>query len=122
MLVIVPRPVTGYAAGHKPSTLLAELQRRRPGWTYVEVADERRAAAEARAAAGRPVAVVAEGADGRRTAALAGAILAAAPDAVVVYGGLRRDDDPGTRTVHTHGTGAATAVAAADVLLGEGTA
>lgn len=122
VLVIVPRPVTGYAAGHKPSALLAELQRRRPGWTYVEVADEPRAADEARASAGRPVVVVAEGADGRRTAALAGAILSVAPDAVVVYGGLRRADDPGTRTVHTHGTGAATAVAAADVLLGEGPA
>ena len=41
---------------------------------------------------------------------------------MVVYGGLRGGDDPGARTVHTHGTGAATAVAAADVLLGEGTA
>jgi hypothetical protein len=75
--------------------------------------------AEVRLADGRPVAVVTEGAGSRDNAALARAVLEHAPDAVVVYGGLRRADDPGTRTVHTHGTGAATAVAAADVLLGE---
>jgi hypothetical protein len=46
-------------------------------------------------------------------------VLDATPDAVVVYGGLARADDPGTRTVHTHGTGLATAEAAADLLLGE---
>jgi hypothetical protein len=111
--------VTGYAAGHKPSALVAELQRRRPGWRYVDVADADRAVAEVRAADGRPVAVVTEGADSRDNAALARAVLEHAPAAVVVYGGLRRADDPGARTVHTHGTGAATAVAAADVLLGE---
>ena len=119
VLVLVPRPVTGYAAGHKPSALVAELQRRRPGWRYADVADADQAAAEARAAGGRPVAVVVEGTDGRRNADLASAVLAEVPDAVVVHGGLRREDDPGSRTVHTHGTGAATAVAAADVLLGE---
>ena len=121
MLVLGPRPVTGYAAGHKPSALVAELQRRRPGWRYADVADADQAAAEARAWAGRPVAVVVEGADSRGSVELAGTVLADVPDAVVVYGGLRRADDPGTRTVHTHGTGAATAVAAADVLLGEDT-
>ncbi len=50
------------------------------------------------------------------------AVLERRPDAVVVHGGLRRDDEGttwGTRTVHTHGTGAATAVAAVNVLLGE---
>jgi beta-N-acetylhexosaminidase len=119
VLVLVPRPVTGYAAGHKPSALVAELQRRRPGWRYVDVADADQAVAEVRAADGRPVAVVTEGADSRDNAALARAVLEHAPAAVVVYGGLRRADDPGARTVHTHGTGAATAVAAADVLLGE---
>ena len=117
-----PRAVTGYAAGHKPSALVAELQRRRPGWQYVDVAGAAHAATEAGTAAGRPVAVVVEGADGRRTTELVGAVLGQAPDAVVVYGGLRRLDDLGSRTVHTHGTGAATAVAAADVLLGEVTA
>ncbi len=122
VLVLVPRPVTGYAAGHKPSALVAELQRRRPGWRYADVADADLATAEARAADGRPVALVLEGADSARSAAVARAVLAEVPDAVVVYGGLRREDDPGSRTVHTHGTGAATAVAAADVLLGEVTA
>jgi len=122
VLVLVPRAVTGYAAGHKPSALVAELQRRRPGWQYVDVAGAAQAATEAGTAAGRPVAVVVEGADGRRTTELVGAVLGQAPDAVVVYAGLRRVDDLGSRTVHTHGTGAATAVAAADVLLGEVTA
>jgi beta-N-acetylhexosaminidase len=119
VLVLVPRAVAGYAAGHKPSALLAELQRRRPGWQYADVADADQATAEALAAGGRPVALVLEGADGARSAAVAHAVLAEVPDAVVLHGGLRREDDPGSRTVHAHGTGAATAVAVADVLLGE---
>ena len=122
VLVLVPRPVTGYAAGHKPSALVAELQRRRPGWRYAEVADPDQATTEVLAAAGRPVAVLVGGTASARGTAVVHAVLAEVPDTVVVYGGLRREDDPGSRTVHTHGTGAATAVAAADVLLGEVTA
>ena len=65
---------------------------------------------------------VVEGADTHALAPAVAAVLERRPDAVVVHGGLRRDDEGttwGTRTVHTHGTGAATAVAAVNVLLGE---
>lgn len=119
VLVVLPRPVTGYAAGHKPSALVTELQRRRPGWQLVDVTDAEQAAAEAASAGARPVLLVVESADRGHDAAVARAVLAAAPGAVVVYGGLSRSDHPGARTVHSHGTGAATAVATADVLLGE---
>ena len=114
-VVVVPRPATGYAAGGKPSALVTELQRRRPGWRVVERLEE-----------AEPddgdVLVVVEGADTHALAPAVAAVLERRPDAVVVHGGLRRDDEGttwGTRTVHTHGTGAATAVAAVNVLLGE---
>jgi hypothetical protein len=48
------------------------------------------------------------------------AVLEEHPRAVVVYGGLPTPEDAGRRTVHTFGTGAATAAATADLLLGEG--
>ncbi|MEP9380846.1 glycoside hydrolase family 3 protein [Nocardioides cheoyonin] len=116
-VVLAPAAALGYAAGRRPSELLAELARRRPGWPVVDVTDAAAAAAAARAAApAREVLVVVEGNDPRHD--LVGAVLAQVPDAVVAYGGLARPDDPGARTLHTHGTGAATAVAAADVLLG----
>jgi hypothetical protein len=46
-------------------------------------------------------------------------VLGTDPAAVIVYGGLPTPDDRGARTVHAHGTGAATATAVIDLLLGE---
>lgn len=116
-VVVVPRPVTGYAAGRKPSAFVTELQRRRPGWRVVEHLDVADADDH-----GADVLVVVEGSDTHALAPVVAAVLDRRPGAVVVHGGLRRDDEGttwGTRTVHTHGTGAATAVAAVSVLLGE---
>jgi beta-N-acetylhexosaminidase len=117
-VVVVPRPVTGYAAGRKPSALVTELQRRRPGWRVVEHLDD----ADSGDLEAADVLVVVEGSDTHALAPAVAAVLDRRPDACVVHGGLRRDDEGtswGTRTVHTHGTGAATAVAAVSVLLGE---
>ncbi len=119
VLVVVPRTGHRVRGRAQPSALVGELQRRRPGWRLVDVADAERAAAEVAGAGARPVLLVVESADSGHDAAVARAVLAAAPEAVVVYGGLSRADHPGPRTVHSHGTGAATAVATADVLLGE---
>jgi beta-N-acetylhexosaminidase len=112
-VVVVPRPVAGYAAGDKPSTLVAELQRRRPGWPVVEGIDA------VEAPVGTDVLVVVEGFDTAALAPAVQAVLARRPDAVVVHGGLRRPDDLGARTIHTHGTGAATARATVQLLLGK---
>jgi len=116
--VLVPARGVGYAAGRTSSALVEELRRRRPGWRVVDVEDAEAAVAQARAATGDLV-VVLEGSDPHRHHPLVGAVLEVAPAAVVVHGGLRRDDDPGERTVHTHGTSAGTAVAVADLLLGD---
>jgi beta-N-acetylhexosaminidase len=115
-VVVVPRPVTGYAAGHKPSALVAELQRRRPGWRLVEGPEG------LDVPGGTDVLVVVEGMDTAALAPTVRAVLDGRPDAVVVHGGLPRDDDGdawGTRTVHSFGTGAATARAVVRLLLGE---
>ena len=110
----------GMAAGERPSALLAELRRRRPRWAIQPVVQPDVAAeAAARAAAdGGEVVVVVEGTAVRHD--LVQAVLTVAPAAVIVYGSLRRDQDPGLRTIHTHGTGAASAVAVVGALLGAG--
>ncbi|RYU11920.1 beta-N-acetylhexosaminidase [Nocardioides iriomotensis] len=112
-VVVVPRPVTGYAAGRKASALVAELQARRPGWRFAESLDDTVPAEDT------DVLVVVEGADTVALAPAVAAVLDVRPDAVVVHGGLRRADDQGARTIHTHGSGAATARATALLLLGE---
>jgi beta-N-acetylhexosaminidase len=109
-VVVATRPRTGYAAGRVPSALLARLRERRPAWAVVEPGDLRGDA---------DVLVVVEGVREPAADALVRDVLAARPDAVVVYGGLSRPDDPGSRTVHTHGAGAGTARATVDLLLGE---
>jgi beta-N-acetylhexosaminidase len=115
-LVLTPRAALGYAAGQRPSELVAELRRRRPRWQVRAVSEPGEAASAAAEAAGGVLLVVEGHAVDR---GLVDAVLAAAPEAVVVYGGLPRAEDSGARTLHTHGTGAASAVAGADALLGE---
>jgi beta-N-acetylhexosaminidase len=111
-VVLVPPAQLGMAAGRIPSALLAELHERRPHWRQVPVADP----ASAAAAATGDVLIVVEGSDPHHD--LVRAVLERAPDAVVAYTGLRRADDPGARTLHTHGPGAASARAAAQALAG----
>jgi len=116
-VVVVPRPPFGYAAGRVPSALVTRLRESRPAWEVREVDDP---ATARRAAEGSgAVILVVEGRHDPDVAASVRAVLEAAPDAVVVYGGLPRPDDPGQHTIHTHGTGAAAARAVAARLLGE---
>jgi beta-N-acetylhexosaminidase len=117
-VVLVPTPRIAYAAGRTSSALVAALVDRRPGWQVVEV-DDAAAAAEA-VDESRPTLVVVEGRPDPRNAEVVRAVLRRRPDAVVVYGGLARPDDAGERTMHTYGAGAATALAAVELLLGEG--
>jgi hypothetical protein len=70
--------------------------------------------------AGAEVLVVVEGRPDPMHARAVAAVLEEHPRSVVVYGGLPTPEDAGRRTVHTFGTGAATAAATADLLLGEG--
>jgi beta-N-acetylhexosaminidase len=111
-VVVATEPDTGFAAGRVPSALLGLLRERRPHWRVVEPAD---------VPADGDALVVVEGLREPRADAVVRAVLAANPGAVVVYGGLARADDPGERTVHTHGTGAATARATVDLVLGDAT-
>ena len=116
-VVVFPRPPFGYAAGRMPSALLTRLRASRPSWQVREV-DDPLAARRAAQGAGAVLLVV-EGRYDPDVAASVRAVLEVAPDAVVVYGGLARADDPGRHTVHSHGTGAATARAVAGLLLGD---
>jgi beta-N-acetylhexosaminidase len=109
-VVVATEAEAGYAAGRVPSALLAQLRERRPAWPVLEVPD---------VPAERDVLVVVEGLRTSAADRVVRDVLAVRPDAVVVYGGLARPDDPGDRSVHTHGTGLATAVATVDLLLGE---
>lgn len=115
-VVLVPGAKVGYAAGRVPSALVRELRQRRPDWEVAEVSGP----SEARDALrqGRRPVVVVEGQHNPAHTDIVAAVLDAAPDAVVVYGGLARDEDRGTHTVHSFGTGAATATAVADLLTG----
>jgi beta-N-acetylhexosaminidase len=115
-VVLVPRPEIGYAAGRVPSALACELGERRPDWDVTEVDGPDQALAALRDGYG--AVLVVEGPHGAAQTRTVGAVLDAAPDAVVVYGRLPRDDDPGERTIHSYGTGAAAAVAVADLLTG----
>ena len=117
-VVLVPRAAVSYAAGCAGSALVKRLRSARPGWPVHEVRDPD----EARAAvldAGGEVLLVVEGRPDPSYAAVVAAVLETHPQAVVVYGGLPTPHDAGGRTVHTHGTGAATAAATLDLLLGE---
>jgi hypothetical protein len=113
-VVLVPVAKVGYAAGRVPSALVRELRERRRDWTVCEVTGP----AEARDAlhAGHRPIVVVEGQHDPAHLETVAAVLDADPDAVVVYGGLAREDDRGTHTVHSFGTGAATAAAVADLV------
>jgi beta-N-acetylhexosaminidase len=116
-VVLVPRAPMSYAAGRADSALVTRLRSARPGWPVHDV----RGPDEARAVAGTggEVLVVVEGRPDPSYAAVVAAVLEDHPRAVVVYGGLPTPHDAGGRTVHTHGTGAATAEATLDQLLGE---
>lgn len=117
-VVLTPPAALGMAAGERPSALVTELRRRRPDWEVAVPGDPAEAGALAREAAvrDRQVVLIVEGHDPQH--ALVSEVLATTPEAIVVHGGIQRAGDPGARTVHTHGTGAASAAATADVLLG----
>jgi hypothetical protein len=115
--IVVPEPKMGYAAGRSRSVLVSMLRDRRPGWPVTEVGDADGARVAASTDGG--TLVVVEGRPDPLHGAVVAAVLETDPDAVVVYGGLPTPDDRGERTVHTHGTGAATATAVIDLLLGE---
>jgi beta-N-acetylhexosaminidase len=104
----------GFAAGRRESTLVRLLQQRRPQWRFLDRPEA--AAAESH---GRPLLVLVEGRVDDAGDRLLHDLLAARPDAVVVYGGLPRRDDPGINTVHTFGGGAASAHAVVDLIAGE---
>lgn len=114
--VLVTRSAESVAAGPMPSALVSLLGERRPDWPVREVHDPGQARAAVAGAAGE-VLVVVEGRPDPVHAAVVAAVLEQVPDAVMVYGGLPTPDDRGERTVHTYGTGRATAAAAADLLL-----
>ena len=121
-VVLVPRAAVSYAAGRAGSALVDRLRSARPGWPVHDVRgpDEARAAVlGAGLDAGGEVLLVVEGRPDPSYAAVVAAVLETHPQAVVVYGGLPTPHDAGGRTVHTHGTGAATAAATLDLLLGE---
>jgi beta-N-acetylhexosaminidase len=111
--VLATRTVSGYAAGRVPSSLLAELRERRPDWRYVEDAT----VADLPDQQGDVVLVV-EGFRSDEAEQAVRAVLAARPDAVVVYGRLASAEDLGERRVQLHGAGAAAARATADLLVG----
>ncbi|QWZ09431.1 glycoside hydrolase [Nocardioides panacis] len=121
-VVLVPRAAVSYAAGRTDSALVSGLRSARPGWPVHDVRDPDEARAAASGAgpdAGLEVLLVVEGRPDPSYAAVVAAVLADHPRAVVVYGGLPTPHDAGGRTVHTHGTGAATAAATLDLILGE---
>jgi len=105
------------AAGAQPSALVNELCRRRPGTAVLDVADPAVLPGLTGRLAGRSVVVVVGGRREPMTASVVASVLAARPDAVVVYTGLP-GADPGDRTVRTFDSGRAMAEAAADALLG----
>ena len=115
-LLLVTRSAESIAAGSVPSALVSVLGERRPDWPVREVRDADEVRAAMAAAAGEVVVVV-EGRPDPVHPAVVAAVLEEAPGAVVVYGGLPTSGDRGERTVHTYGTGSATAVATAELLL-----
>jgi beta-N-acetylhexosaminidase len=115
-LLLVTRSAESIAAGSVRSALVSVLGERRPDWPVREVRDADQARAAATGAAGE-VLVVVEGRPDPVHPAVVAAVLEEVPDAVVVYGGLPTPDDRGERTVHTYGTGCATALATARLLL-----
>ena len=118
-VVLAPEPEFGFAAGRSDSVLLQALAGRRPSWPVLTVAsaDESARVAAAAVAEGLDVLLVVEGRDPRPE--LVEAVLAQAPTAVVVRTGLPQAHEPARRSVHTFGTGRATAEATVDLLLGE---
>jgi beta-N-acetylhexosaminidase len=118
-LVLRAAGAPNMAAGPRPSRLVEELCRREPATRAAEVASVEEARACLASEPGRPVVV----AVGPRRAAhvrpVVDAVLAARPDAVVVYTGLPEPTDAGSNVVHTYGNDRSTAAAATDLLLGE---
>jgi beta-N-acetylhexosaminidase len=104
----------GFAAGRRESTLVRLLQQRRPQWRFL---DRPQAAGSD---SDGPLLVLVEGRLDDEGSRLLHGLMDARPDAVVVYGGLPRPDDPGANTVHTFGGGAASARAVVNLILGEG--
>ena len=106
------------AAGRSPNRLVAALADRFPATDVVATGTLADASAAVGKAVGRPLLVLVGEHPDEPTLRCRNALLAARPDAIVVYTGVARPDDSGDRTVHTYGGGRATAQALAELLAG----